>query len=79
MLVWLAWTDPPAPSRYVPTGWDNCPASLAPLASLALKVLLKAFLIYQSVEYIKVSVIKNIRPFIYVMLVVKFSSDANVR
>ena len=25
MLVWSAWTDPPAPAR---TGWDTCPASL---------------------------------------------------
>ena len=28
MLVWSAWTGPPASAR---TGWDTCPASLAPL------------------------------------------------
>ena len=42
MLVLLAWTGPPAPARYACTGWDTCPALLAPLAFLALKVLLNA-------------------------------------
>ena len=45
ILVWWAWTGPPAPACYARTGWDTCPASLAPLA---LKVLLNVTQIYQS-------------------------------
>ena len=33
---------PPALGSFARTGWDTCPASLAPLALLALKVLLNA-------------------------------------
>ena len=51
MLVQSARTGPPAPARYARTGWDTCPASLAPLASLTLKVLLNATRIYQSLLY----------------------------
>ena len=56
MLVRSAWTGPPAPARYARTGWDTCPASLAPLASLALKILLNATRIYQSLWTILESV-----------------------
>ena len=31
----LAWTGPPALALFARTGWDTCPAALAPLASLA--------------------------------------------
>ena len=70
MLVLSAWTGPPAMAHYARTGLDTCPAFLAPLALLTLKVLLNATQINQSlwnisksVEYIKV----------------KFSPDAIVR
>ena len=40
LTVQSAWTGPPAPALFAYTGWDTCPASLALLASFALKVLL---------------------------------------
>ena len=46
----------PSPARYARTGWDTCPALIVPLASLALKVLLNATRIYQSLWTITKSV-----------------------
>ena len=48
----LAWTGPPAPTRFARTGWDAFPSSLGPLALLALMVLLNAS---QSVKVINLS------------------------
>ena len=38
--MWLDWTGPPGPAHFTRTGCDTCPALLAPLALLTLKVLL---------------------------------------
>jgi hypothetical protein len=39
-LLGLAQTDPGTLARFTQTGWDTCPALLAPLALLPLTVLL---------------------------------------
>ena len=59
MLMRLAWTGPPAPAHYTHTGWDTCPASIASLAPLALKYLLSATRIYQSLGNISKSICRN--------------------
>ena len=66
MLVRSAWTGHPAPAHYARTGSDTCPASLAPiasLASLAIKVLLNATRIYQSLWTMSKSVTYSPTPF----------------
>ena len=51
----------PALARFAHNGWDYCPATLAPLASLALKVLLNATWNVRSVR-VKVKSRKEVSP-----------------
>jgi hypothetical protein len=47
-LVWLAWTGPQALAHNSCTGWDTCPAWLAPLPMIAFAVLLDPTWVHQS-------------------------------